>query len=264
MAIHAPHERHLGTIAIVTGGGQGVGLAIATQLVAEGCRAVAVVGRDLAKLQAAAASLASRGVKVATIAGDVSRVADCEAIFVSARAELGVPNVLINAAATSARGTLVDTSEATFDAIFATNVKGPFFMSQQLTRGLLEARAPGAIVNILSMAAHGGAGNLTPYAASKGALATLTRNIANAYRSNRIRCNAILPGWMDTPGEDLVQKKWHGADEDWLAKAEAAQPMGQLVKPDQLALLASYMASPDAGVMTGSLVDYDQTVVGAA
>ena len=70
-------------------------------------------------------------------------------------------------------------------------------------------------------------------------------------------------GWI-RPGEDLVQKKWHGAGDDWLEKAEAAQPMGQLVKPDQLALLASYMASPDAGVMTGSLVDYDQTVVGAA
>jgi NAD(P)-dependent dehydrogenase (short-subunit alcohol dehydrogenase family) len=264
MAIRAPHERHAETIAIVTGGGQGVGLAIATQLVAEGCKAVALVGRDLAKLRAAAEGLARDGVRVEAIAGDVSRVADCEAIFAKATSALGTPNVLVNAAATSARGKLVDTSEATFDAIFATNVKGPFFMSQQLAKGALEAGKPAAIVNILSMAAHGGAANLTPYAASKGALATLTRNIANAYKANRIRCNAILPGWMDTPGEDLVQKKWHGAGDDWLEKAEAAQPMGQLVKPDQLALLASYMASPDAGVMTGSLVDYDQTVVGAA
>ena len=69
---------------------------------------------------------------------------------------------------------------------------------------------------------------------------------------------------MDTEGEDIVQKKWHGASDDWLAKAEAGQPMGQLVKPAQLARLISYMASPQSGVMTGSLVDYDQSIAGAS
>src|SRR5690606_18392454 len=103
---------------------------------------------------------------------------------------------------------------------------------------------------------------LAAYSASKGALATLTRNTANAYRGNRIRCNAVLLGWMDTEGEDMVQRKWHGAGDDWLQKAEAAQPMGQLVKPGQLARLITYMLSPDSGVMTGALVDYDQNVLG--
>src|SRR5690606_1647599 len=69
-------------------------------------------------------------------------------------------------------------------------------------------------------------------------------------------------GWMDTEGEDMVQRKWHGAGDDWLQKAEAAQPMGQLVKPGQLARLITYMLSPDSGVMTGALVDYDQNVLG--
>ena len=253
--------RHARTHVVITGGGQGVGLAIATQMVAEGCRSLALVGRDPAKLEAAAATFPS-GVRVACLAGDVSRVSECERLFHGALRDLGDVNVLVNAAATSARGTLVDTDEETFDALFSTNVKGPFFMSQQLVRHALEVGRPAAIVNILSMAAHGGAANLSPYAASKGALATLTRNIAGAYRANRVRCNAILPGWMDTPGEDAVQKKWHGAGDDWLAIAEAAQPMGQLVKPHQLAFLASYMASPDAGVMTGALVDYDQTIIG--
>ena len=68
---------------------------------------------------------------------------------------------------------------------------------------------------------------------------------------------------MDTPGESVTQKKFHGASEDWLAKAEAAQPMGQLVKPDQVAGLAAYMLSPESGIMTGALVDYDQNVAGA-
>ena len=68
---------------------------------------------------------------------------------------------------------------------------------------------------------------------------------------------------MDTPGESVIQQKFHSVDEDWLAKAEAAQPMSQLVKPDQVAGLVAYMLSPESGVMTGSLVDYDQNVAGA-
>jgi NAD(P)-dependent dehydrogenase (short-subunit alcohol dehydrogenase family) len=119
------------------------------------------------------------------------------------------------------------------------------------------------MVNILSQCAHCGQSYLAPYSGSKGALATLTKNVANAYRHNRIRCNAILPGWMDTPGEDATQRRWHGATDGWLERAEAGQPMGQLCKPYQLAGLASYLLSPEAGVMTGALVDYDQNIPGA-
>ena len=74
--------------------------------------------------------------------------------------------------------------------------------------------------------------------------------------------NAVLPGWMDTPPRPSIQTKFHGAPDDWLQKAEASMPMGQLVKPDQLADLAAYMLSPHSGVMTGALVDYDQNVAG--
>jgi NAD(P)-dependent dehydrogenase (short-subunit alcohol dehydrogenase family) len=133
-----------------------------------------------------------------------------------------------------------------------------------VVKALVDAGEPGSIVNVLSMSGHGGQPFLAPYSSSKGALATLTKNVAYAYRSKRIRCNAVLPGWMDTPGEDEVQKKWHGAADDWLARAEAASPMGQLVKPDQLADLICYLLSPHSGVVTGSLVDYDQNVVGTS
>lgn len=121
----------------------------------------------------------------------------------------------------------------------------------------------GGIVNILSMSAYCGQSYLTPYSASKGALATLTKNVANAFASRHIRCNGILAGWMDTPGENVTQQKFHGVGKEWLAKAETAQPMGQLVKPDQLAGLAAYILSPESGVVTGALVDYDQRVAGA-
>ncbi|ESZ04987.1 MULTISPECIES: SDR family oxidoreductase [unclassified Mesorhizobium] len=257
-------DRNSNTRAIVTGGAQGIGFAVAEALADEGCKALALIGRSQEKGDKAVAHFNNAGVDAIFISADVSKVADCKRAVATAVSHFGTINALVNAAATSARGSLVETSEETFDQIFQTNVRGPFFLMQGVVAHLLDQKAPGSIVNVLSMSAHCGQSFLAPYSSSKGALATLTKNVANAYRSNRIRCNAVLPGWMDTEGEDIVQKKWHGASDDWLAKAEAGQPMGQLVKPDQLARLISYMASPQSGVMTGSLVDYDQNVAGTS
>lgn len=254
--------RNSETRAIVTGGAQGIGFAVAEALADEGCRALALIGRSQEKGDKAVAHFKTLGVDAIFISADVSKVADCKRAVETAVAHFGTINALVNAAATSARGSLVETSEELFDTIFATNVRGPFFLMQGVVAHLLAHKAPGSIVNVLSMSAHAGQSFLTPYSTSKGALMTLTKNVANAYRGNRIRCNAVLPGWMDTEGEAIVQKKWHDAPDDWLAKAEAAQPMGQLVKPAQLARLISYMVSPQSGVMTGSLVDYDQNIAG--
>ncbi|MER9356619.1 SDR family oxidoreductase [Mesorhizobium sp. M0514] len=257
-------DRNSNTRAIVTGGAQGIGFAVAEALADEGCKALALIGRSQEKGDKAVAHFNNAGVDAIFISADVSKVADCKRAVATAVSHFGTINALVNAAATSARGSLVETSEETFDQIFQTNVRGPFFLMQGVVAHLLDQKAPGSIVNVLSMSAHCGQSFLAPYSSSKGALATLTKNVANAYRFNRIRCNAVLPGWMDTEGEDIVQKKWHGASDDWLAKAEAGQPMGKLVKPDQLARLISYMASPQSGVMTGSLVDYDQNVAGTS
>ena len=254
--------RNSQTRAIVTGGAQGIGFAVAEALADEGCRALALIGRSQEKGDKAVATLKKSGVDAIFISADVAKVADCKRAVATALGHFGALNALVNAAATSARGSLVETSEELFDQIFDTNVRGPFFLMQGLVAHLLERKAPGSIVNVLSMSAHAGQSFLTPYSTSKGALMTLTKNVASSYRKNRIRCNAVLPGWMDTEGEDIVQKKWHDAPDDWLAKAEASQPMGQLVKPAQLARLITYMISPQAGVMTGSLVDYDQNIAG--
>jgi NAD(P)-dependent dehydrogenase (short-subunit alcohol dehydrogenase family) len=255
--------RNESTRAIVTGGAQGIGFAVANRLADEGCAAVALVGRSRDKGEAAAEALKQRGVDAIFISADLADTAACGAVVAGALSHFGSVNALVNAAASSARGSLTETTPELFDFIFNTNVRGPFFLMQGLVRHLLETKKPGAIVNVLSMSAHCGQSFLAPYSASKAALATLTKNAANAYRANRIRVNAVLPGWMDTPGEAVVQAKFHGAGADWLEKAEAAQPMGQLVKPDQLAGLVAYMISPHSGVMTGALVDYDQNIAGA-
>ena len=92
---------------------------------------------------------------------------------------------------------------------------------------------------------------------------TLTKNTANAYRTNLIRCNGVAPGWMDTPGEHVVQKTFHGAPDDWLETTESGLPMGQLVKPHQIAPLITYLLSPDSGIITGAIIDCDQQIIGA-
>jgi len=254
--------QNVATKAIVTGGAQGIGFAIANQLVAEGCTSIALIGRDKAKGAKAVAKLEAAGAKAIFISADISDEKAGLAAVEQAAKTFGTINALVNAAATSARASLIETTKENFDFIFHTNVLGPMLLMQGVVKGLLEAKQPGSIVNVLSMSGHGGQPFLTPYAASKAALAGVTKNAAYAYRKNRIRVNAVMPGWMDTEGEDLVQKKWHNAPDNWLALAEANQPMGQLVKPAQLAHLVTYMISPISGVMTGALVDYDQTIIG--
>jgi NAD(P)-dependent dehydrogenase (short-subunit alcohol dehydrogenase family) len=255
--------RNRTTIAMITGGTQGLGLAIAERLALEGAPGIAIGGRDSDKGQSAAKSVRALGTDCLFVKADVSIADDCFRLVNSALEHFGSVNGLVNCAAATDRGTLLDTDLELWNRHFETNARGPFLMMQGLVKHLVETGKTGSIVNIISMAAHCGQSYLTAYSASKGALATLTKNVANAYAARRIRCNGIQLGWMDTPGENVTQKKFHGASEDWLAKAEAAQPMGQLVKPEEVAGLVTYLLSPESGVMTGALVDYDQNVAGA-
>jgi NAD(P)-dependent dehydrogenase (short-subunit alcohol dehydrogenase family) len=97
---------------------------------------------------------------------------------------------------------------------------------------------------------------------SKGALATLTRNVANSVLAQRIRVNGLNLGWMDTPGETEVQKQCHDAADDWLEKAERGQPLGRLVKPQEVAQVVSFLLSERSGLLTGAIIDFDQHVLG--
>jgi NAD(P)-dependent dehydrogenase (short-subunit alcohol dehydrogenase family) len=127
---------------------------------------------------------------------------------------------------------------------------------------MIDRGIAGSILNILSMSSHGGQPFLSPYSTSKGALATLTRNVACSVLKQRIRVNGLNIGWMDSPGEHVVQKKFHAAGDDWLEKAEKDQPFGRLVKPAEVAEVAAFLLSGRSGLMTGSIIDFDQSVVG--
>ena len=133
---------------------------------------------------------------------------------------------------------------------------------QESIKIMIRENIQGTILNILSMAMYSGMPFLTAYSGSKGALAIITKNVANGVSGHKIRVNALNIGWTDTPGEDTIQKKFHEGGEDWLEKAEAKVPFKRLTKPIDVARAAAYFCSEESGLVTGSIIDYDQTVNG--
>ena len=146
-------------------------------------------------------------------------------------------------AALTDRASFVDGDLDMWERLFAVNARAPFFLMQGAIADMRKRGAPGGIVNILSINVHCGAPDLAIYSATKGALATLTKNAANAHRFDRIRVNGINLGWADTPGERQMQGVTLGKGEGWLAKAETEQPFGRLIKPDEVARLALFLLS---------------------
>ena len=253
-----------GKIAVVTGGTQGLGAAIARRLAEAGAAGIVTCGRGAEKGEAVAASIkADTGCKVVFQKADLGKVADCKAVTDRADMEFGHVDILVNAAGITDRGDILRTDEALFDKMFAVNTRGPFFLMQGAIAIMIREGIEGAIVNIGSTSALAGQPFISTYCASKEALATFTRNTAFAVMRNRIRVNQLNIGWMASEGEDKTQREYHGADENWLEKVAVEQPFGRLLDPAEVAKAVNYLASDDAGMMTGSVINFDQSVWGA-
>jgi NAD(P)-dependent dehydrogenase (short-subunit alcohol dehydrogenase family) len=252
-----------GKTVVVTGSTQGIGLAIARAAARAGVDALLLTGRDEAKGQSAAAEVAREGARAAFIAADLADPAAPDRVFDHAIERLGRVDALVNAAALTDRGSLAEADISLWERLYAVNARAPFFLMQRLVKHLRARDAPGTIVNIQSVHAHGGMPSLAVYASTKASLAALTKNAAHAHRFDRIRVNAINVGWVDTPAERHMQAVTLRQGERWLEKAAAAQPSGRLMRPDDVARLALFLLSEDSGVMTGSIIDQEQFVIGA-
>lgn len=253
-----------GQTAVITGSTQGLGETIAHLFADRGVSQMVITGRNAARGASVKAALEAKKVKTVFVQSDLSLMEDVRKVIAACEASFGRIDTLVNSAALTDRGTIWDTSEARYDELFDVNVKAPFFLMQDALHLMKKNRTSGSIVNILSMSGHGGQDFLTAYSTTKGALAIMTRNVAYSVMRYRIRVNGLNIGWMDTPGEDRIMKTYHAADPDWLTKAEAGRPFGRLLKPAEVARACAYLASPESGLMTGSIIDFDQQVLGAA
>jgi NAD(P)-dependent dehydrogenase (short-subunit alcohol dehydrogenase family) len=225
-------------------------------------KGLVICGRSAENGERLAGELGARGCRTEFVRADLSGVESCRRVAETAQHVFGRIDILVNSAATSERGTILNTTPELFDRIMALNVRAPFFLMQAAIKVMIERGIAGSILNILSMSSHGGQPFLCPYSTSKGALATLTRNVACSVLRHRIRVNGLNLGWMDSPGEDAVQKRFHGAGSDWLEKAEKEQPFGRLIKPAEVAEVVAFLVSERSGLMTGSIIDFDQNVMG--
>lgn len=253
-----------GKIAVVTGGTQGLGAAIATLFAERGAAGIVTCGRNEAKGHAKVEAIAAAtGAKVHFVQADLGKTEDCARVIAEADRLYGRIDVLVNAAGDTSRGTILDTPPETFDAIFAVNTRAPFFLMQGAIKVMRREGTQGAIVNISSMSAMGGQPFIAAYCASKGALDTLTRNTAYALLRNRIRVNGLNIGWMASEGEDRIQREHHGADPNWLEAAAARQPTGRLLDPAEVARAVAFLSTDESGMMTGATITFDQGIWGA-
>jgi NAD(P)-dependent dehydrogenase (short-subunit alcohol dehydrogenase family) len=250
-----------GKVAVITGAAQGIGEATARLFAERGIAGLLLTDRNAEPLTVVADSLRAT-TRVEAVVADLANPAEVQTIIPAAEAAFGRVDILANIAGLTDRGTILDTSVELFDRLFAVNVRAPFLLMQGAVRIMTRDGIEGTIINILSVNAHAGGPNLAAYSGSKGALATLTKNVANSMLDHRIRVNGINLGWTATPGEHVIIQRSGQGGPDWLEKAEAERPFGRLIQPAEVARLIAFLATPESGVMTGALIDYDQQVVG--
>ncbi len=247
-------------VVVITGGAQGIGAAAAKAYLREGFTGVVLLDRNGDQLGLMAKQLNAPG-RVATLTADLTDEHTPAKAMALAMGKFGRIDVLLNAAGNTERCGIEDTTPQSFARLFDVNVKAPLFMMQEAIK-LMKPQGSGTIINISSMLAHGGPPPLATYAASKGALVALTKNVANTVKRDGIRVFAINLGWVNTDGEHKLQTEFHKMPADWAAKIGARMPSGRLISSDDVAGVCVFLVSPSAQMMTGTIIDYEQMPIG--
>ncbi len=251
------------SVTIINGGTQGLGEAVARKLATVGASGLVLAGRSDDRGSALAAELSDLGTPTIFVSADMTEIGAPAAIVAACDERFGVVHGVVNVAALTTRATLDTETVDHFDAMMAVNARAPYFLIQAAVRVMIRERAVGSIVNVGSTSGYGGQPKLTAYAMSKAALAVMTKNLAFGLMRHGIRVNQVNPGWMDTESEHRIQTTEDGAPENWLEMAEAARPMGRLVKPWEVANMIAFCLSDESGLLTGNVIDVDQSVHGA-
>ncbi|MEG1230361.1 MAG: SDR family oxidoreductase, partial [Flavobacterium sp.] len=232
--------------AVITGGGSGIGRAIAALFAKQGAE-VHIIDLSIESAQDAVEEIKNAGGNVFSYACNVSSQADVKATF----EKIGNINILINNAGIANVGKVDTTSEADFDRVMDVNVKGVY---NCLFAAIPQFRLSngGVILNMASIAAWVGISDRFAYSTAKGAVMAMTLSVARDYLSENIRCNSISPARVHTPFVDgFISKNYAGKEEEMFDKLSKSQPIGRMGKPDEIAALALYLCSEEAGFITG-------------
>ena len=243
-------------VAVVTGGGAGMGQAIAVAFAQEGA-AVVIADVNAEAAESAAAEIRASGGQALAVQADVSRSADAQRIAAEAIRVFGGIDILVNNAGIQTYGTVVDTDEETWDRTINVNLKSMFLVSKYCVPEIAK-RGGGAIVNMASVQGMASQKRVVAYAATKGGIIAMTRTMALDHAPDHIRVNCVCPGSVDTPmlrwAADLfVPENPAGAIEDW-GKLHA---LGRVAQASEIARVVLFLAGPDASFMTGSSVVVD-------
>ena len=232
--------------ALITGGGSGIGKAIAVTFAAQGA-AVHVLELTTEAGADTAATITAAGGKVSVHACNVANKDEVNKVFAS----IGAIDILVNNAGVAHIGKADTTPEADFDRVMSINVKGVYHCIAAAIPGF-RANGSGVIINMASIAAWVGLAERFVYSTAKGAVMAMTLSVAKDYMHENIRCNSISPARVHTPFVDgFIAKNYPGKEQEMFEKLSASQPIGRMAQPSEVAALALYLASDEASFITG-------------
>jgi 2-keto-3-deoxy-L-fuconate dehydrogenase len=237
-------------VAVVTGGGSGIGRAIALTFAAHGA-AVRILDVNLPEATATCDLIRAQGGTATACLCDVASHEQVETLFDRLFASERI-HILVNNAGISHIGTIESTSEEDFDRILRVNVKG-FYNCMHAAVAHMKARGGGVVLNMASIAASSGLADRFAYSTSKGAVVAMTYSVARDYLAHNIRCNCISPARVHTPFVDgYLQKNYPGREAEMMEKLSKSQPIGRMAEPEEVASLALFLCSDEAAFVTGT------------